>query len=43
LAIALASIAAFAGSIDQTSMSTMKVLSVFLTLMWRIRVSSAAI
>ena len=32
-----------AGSIDQTSMSTMKVLSVFFTLMWRIRVSSAAI
>ena len=31
------------GRIDQTSMSTMKVRSVFLTLMWRIRVSSAAI
>jgi len=39
----LASIAAFAGSSDQTSMSTMNVRSVFFTLMWRFSASRAAV
>ena len=43
LEIAFASIAAFAGSCDQTSTSTMKLRSVFFTLMWRFRASSAAV